>query len=279
MFRVVWLVILTGLLELSAVAQVSVGISLEREKYLLYEPFVATVEVNNYSAQPVKLADEEKQPWLRFEIVRKNGEHVVTIGPGYLAGSVTLNPGQTISKAINLVPYYNVRDLGDYRLRALVKVSGLGGAFASTEKQIEVVGGRQIWTQTAGVPGEQGQGSLRTYTLMTLRMEPYNWLYARVEDIRAGLVFGVIGLGAWVTLGPPQAAVDKDASLHVLHQIAPRNFRYAVITLNGAVTKRESYTDFDSRPELKRGEDGQVKIVGGEKMAPSVQPIMPGKRP
>ena len=259
----------------TAWAQISVRLSLERDRYLIYEPLTATVQVDNFGARPVTLKDAEGQPWLRFEILRKDGQRVAMIGPGFLAGSTTLGAGESAAKSANLVSYYNVRELGPYRVRAIVKCAGIGGAFPSNDHVFEVVGGRQLWAKSAGTLTPDGKESLRTFSLMTLRLEPYNRLYARVEDERAGLIFGVISLGPWVTLGAPQAELDKESRLHVLHQVAPRNFRYALISPSGAVLKREQYSDFESRPEMLRAEDGKVKIVGGELVSPAPPSVVP----
>ncbi len=251
----------------SAPAQVSVRLHLERDKFLIYEPIVATVHVENYGINTLKLTDEESQPWLRFEILRRSGQRVSMVGPGFLAGSTTVGGGRAVGKTADLVSFYNVRELGGYRVRAMVKVAGIGGAFASNELTFDVIGGRVLWSKPVGVAGAQGKESLRTYSLLTMRLEPYNRLYARVESEREGLIYGVVPLGPWVTLSLPRAEVDKENLLHVLHQIAPRNYSYTRIAPNGAVLKRDNYSNFTSTPELQRDSDRVVKVVGGEIIA------------
>ncbi len=259
----------------TASAQLSVRLRLDREKYLLYEPVSATVQVDNFGAAALKLDDAESAPWLRFEVLHKNGRRASVVGSGFLAGSTTLKPGEAVARSANLVAFYNIRDVGEYRVRAIVKAAGLGGGFVSNELAFFVVGGRMIWTKSVGVAGNKDKNTWRTYSLLTLRIDPYDRLYARVENEREELVYGVIPLGPSVTLGAPQAEVDRQARLHVLHQIAPRHFNYAVISMNGAVLNRDSYSDFESRPELRRAEDGDLKVIGGERIAssPSAVPL------
>jgi hypothetical protein len=258
---------LTALLATSVGAQVDVQLRLDRERYLLYEPIIATVQVNNYSAQPFRLTDQESSPWLRVQVVRQDGQRVPQVGPGFLGGSAQLDASQALARAVDLVAFYQIRGIGKYRANAMVRVAGIGGAFSSNQQTFEVTNGRQIWTKTVGVT-EDGKVSLRTYSLMVMRMEPHDWLYARVEDSQAGVIYGVLHLGVLVLLGPPRVEVDKESNLHVLHQIAPRHYRYALITPKAVVVKQESYSDFDSRPTLTRLDDGRVRVVGGEWIAP-----------
>ena len=254
------------LFALPASAQVNVRLDIERERYLLYEPMIVTVEIGNYSASPLQLTDQESTPWLRFEITRSNGERIGVVGPGFLAGTFTLEPGQGKAKTADLVAYYQIREPGKYRIRAMVKVNSLGGSFASREQVVEVVGGRQLTAKTAGFKDESGKDCLRNYSVMEVRLGTQVWLYARVEDQQGENIYGVVPLGEWVTFSAPTVDTDKQGNLHVLHQAQPRHFRYSVISPRATAVKRESFSNYNTLPELKRTEDGQLKVVGGESM-------------
>lgn len=269
------LTIVALFLAAPAWAQINLKLDFNRDRFLLYESMVATVEVSSYAAGEVKLEDEESTPWLRFDIARPNGEHIGMVGPGYLAGAVTLTRGQGIRKSVDVVQYYQVREPGKYRIRALVKVAGYNGTFASAEKVIDVASGRQLLTRTAGVKDDTGKESIRVYSVMELLLPPHSWLYARVEDQSSGVIYGVIPLGEWVTFSAPLGETDKDGNLHVLHQSQPRQYHYSVITPKASVLKREMYSNYNSVPGFKRAEDGQIKVVGGEAMGRPAPPPPP----
>ena len=256
-------------------AQITVRLDFGRERFLLYESMVATAEISSYAAGELRLVDEESAPWLRFEIMRPSGEHIETIGPGCLAGATTLVSGQAIAKAADLVAYYKIREPGKYRIRALVKVAGQSATFASGAKVIEVVPGKQLLTKTLGVKDEEGKESLRTYSVLEVLMDHQVWLYARVEDSQAGLVYGVIPLGEWVTFSSPKADADKDGNFHVLHQAQPRQYHYSVISPKAKVVKRETFSNYNSVPDIRRTADGQVKVVGGEAVGRPGRPQPP----
>ncbi|MBI5687487.1 MAG: hypothetical protein HZC54_20635 [Verrucomicrobia bacterium] len=254
-------------LALPAWAQVNVRLDLERERYLLYEPMVATVDVHNYSAGQIQLADQESTPWLRFEITRSTGERIGMVGPGFLAGTMTLGPGQAGAKAANLVAYYQIRAPGKYRVRALVRAGNLGGSFASRECTVDVVAGRQMLSKPAGFKDESGKEGLRNYSLIEVLLGRQVWLYARVEDQSGDNIYGVIPLGEWVTFSAPAAETDKEGNFHVLQQAQPRQFVHSVVSPKGVVLRRESLSNYNSIPELKRLADGAVRVVGGESLS------------
>jgi hypothetical protein len=263
------------LLASPAWAQVNLRLDLGRERFLLYESIPAVVEVTSYAAGELRLADEESTPWLQFDISRSNGEHIGMVGPGFLAGAAKLAGGQGIAKSVDLVAFYKIREPGRYRIRAMVKVSGIGGTFASQEKVIEVVSGHQLLVKNVGVKDEAGKESMRTYSVIEVLLAPQSWLYARVEDPQSGIIYGVIPMGEWVTFSPARAETDKSGNFHVLHQAQPRRFNYSVVTPQGTVVKRETYSNYNSVPDLRRGEDGQVKVVGGEAMGRPAPPPPP----
>ena len=265
-------------LAVPAWAQVNVRLDLERDRYLIFESMVATVDINNYSAVPLQLEDRESSPWLRFEINRSTGERISIAGAGFLAGNVTLEPGQTLAKSINLVRFYQIREPGRYRIRALARIGNLDGSFASREQTVEVVAGRQMLSKAAGFKDESGKDGLCNYVLLEVQLGRQIWLYARVEDQQGDTVYGVVPLGEWVTFSAPKANTDKDGNFHVLHQAQPRHFRYSIISPKAVVLKRQSLSNYNSVPDLTRSEDGQVKVTGGETMGGPQQP-RPAKAP
>ncbi|MFA6560966.1 MAG: hypothetical protein WCV00_03550 [Verrucomicrobiia bacterium] len=266
-------------LAVPAWAQINVRLDIERERYLLYEPMVVTVEVQNYSAGQVQLADKESMPWLQFEINRSTGERIGMVGPGFLAGTMTLGPGQGHAKAANLVAYYQIREPGKYRIRALVKLASVGGSFASREYTVDVVSGQPILSKSAGFKDESGKEGLRNYSLIEVRLGRQIWLYTRVEDQNGENIYGVVPLGEWVTFSKPTAQTDKDGNFHVLQQAQPRHFVHSVVSPKGAVLRRESFSNYNSIPELKRSPDGVVKVAGGESLSRQQQQPLAPKAP
>ena len=55
-----------GALAEQASAQVRVDISFKRKLYVLYEPLIATVTINNLSGRPLLLEDTDHHRWFGF---------------------------------------------------------------------------------------------------------------------------------------------------------------------------------------------------------------------
>src|SRR5207245_855782 len=73
----------------------------------------------------------------------------------------------------------------------------------------------------------------------------------------------VFVVGPMVSFGRPEAQVDQNSSLHVLHQDGATTFNYIVCNLEGEVTTRQTYEYVDTRPRLRLGDDGNVSVIGG----------------
>jgi hypothetical protein len=71
----------------------------------------------------------------------------------------------------------------------------------------------------------------------------------------------------------PQAQLDRENQLHILHCAAPRSWAYTRIGLNGQVLARSSFLEAKTRPKLFHSADGEVVVKGG--MAQEIAPPGP----
>ncbi len=169
-----------------------------------------------------------------------------------------------MTQKINLTPLFPMQDFGAYHVRAHVYFADLGRYFYSPAKVIEITDARPIWKQSVGVPGSVGaSGDARTYSLMTNRFPDHTSLYVRVEDENRGIVYTTYSLGHVIAFDEPQAEIDRENRLHVLHCAAPRVWSYTTIGLNGQLVARSTLLETKTRPHFKRSTDGDVAVVGG----------------
>jgi hypothetical protein len=68
----------------------------------------------------------------------------------------------------------------------------------------------------------------------------------------------------------PQAQLDRENQLHVLHCGAPRSWTYSRIGLNGEVLAHSTFYETKTRPRLFHSAEGEVVVKGGmsEETAP-----------
>lgn len=254
---------------LTANAQVQVDISMKRTLYIAYEPVLVTVTITNLSGNELPLADSGRNKWFGLQLETLDGRPLPPVDAEYSNQPVELGPQQKISRTVNLTPLFPVTEFGGYRLKANVYSQQNNRFFTSPSLSFEITDGRVMWQKAVGVPdGSPGAGSTRTITLLSHRLLQSTQLYLRIEDKQAGIVYCTHQLGRFLTLRNPNILLDAQNRIHVLQNSAPKNYIYSKIGLNGEVMERKSYNEFSSRPELRRGSDGSVLVVGGQPFDP-----------
>jgi hypothetical protein len=180
---------------------------------------------------------------------------------------MTLQPNQSITRTIDLMPSYDLRSRGIYRVQAVVDSGGM--RTSSSPLRFSITQGREIWTQTLGLPTRDDQPEeYRTFSLQTRRDGHSDYLYICVRDARKDIVYGLLEFGSYITLGEPRIRFDKEACLHLLYQSSPRAFGYVRVNPFAQVLDRAVYSDYSSKPELAIDLEGTVTVRGGEKVFP-----------
>ena len=245
-------------------AQLQVGLEIKRKFLMVYEPIVATVTVANMAGRDVTLADSPTQSWFGFQINRADGQLVPPTNPDYKLSPLTIPAGQTVKRSIVLNSIYPVRELGLYRVRAVIYFSAMDKYYQSQLINLELSEGKTIWQQTVGVPeGVEGAGGTRKLSLLSFRQAEYTMVYVRIEDVDSGTVFATTALGRVIAGLEPDAQVDLQNNLHVLQVTGAKTYLYSCLGLNGELLAQNTCYAVKSRPALRRDASGMVTVVGG----------------
>ena len=254
-------------------AQVTVDLSIKRTIFVAYEPLLATVRITNLTGGRLLLADVQGKKWFGFEIESLDGRPIPPSDSDYEIAPIQIEPGDSISRTVNLTQLYPLGDLGSYRIRASVYAAELSSYFASPPLTVEITEGRLIWQQTVGVPGGAGlAGTTRTISLLTHRLADRTDLYLRIEDKQAGIIYCTHRLGDCISFGKPEIQLDAENGIHVLQNNIPREFIYSKVGLDGKVLERLTYSAPKDRPQLVRANDGSVSVQGGSPYDPKASP-------
>ena len=268
------------LVAFSAQAQFQLDLKLPRLQFIAYEPVVATVGITNLAGRDVELRDSDSQVWFGFEITGSEGQPIAESSNKLSQSPLRIEAGKRVTQKINLTPLYAVHDLGTYHVRAYIHFGDLNRFFYSPRKVFEITDARPIWQRTVGVPNDAaGSGNVRTYSLLSNRFPDHTALYVRVEDKDTGIVYATVSLGRLISMYEPQAQLDRENQLHVLHCAAPRSWTYSRIALNGGVIAHSTFLETKTRPRLFHSPQGEVVVKGGMSEASAARPASAGPAP
>lgn len=259
-----------------ASAQLQVDIKLKRTLYISYEPILITVSLTNLSGNPLPLSDADGNHWFGFQIETLDGRPIAPRSLGYTNEPLVLQPGQKLSRTVNLTPLFPIGEFGGYRIRAAIYAATLKRYFNSPPLNIEITDGRPIFQKTVGVPeGMPGSGETRNITVLTHRLPNSTQLYVRIENAKGGTVFCTHRLGRLVSYGTPEILLDKKNQMHILQNVAPKAFLYSHIGLNGEVLGRKTYSQIVKRPILRESPDGTIQVIGAQEIDPTAEAAKP----
>ena len=263
MKRILFPVLLLALVS-SAKGQIQIDLKLARLQYIAYEPVMATVGITNLAGRDIDLHDIGGQAWFGFEITGGEGQPIAAISRSVSQPPLKIEAGKRVTQKINLTPLYAVHEFGTYHVRAYIYFADLSRFFYSPRKVFEVIGARPIWQRTVGIPSDKSvSGNVRTYSLLTNRLLDHTAVYVRVEDRDTGIVYATRSLGRIISMGEPQAELDRENQLHVLHCAAPRSWTYSRVGLDGEILTHTTYLETKTRPMLVHQSDGSVTVRGG----------------
>jgi hypothetical protein len=221
------------------------------------------------TGRDITLHDADGQKWCNFEIQTGEGRLVPARDQETGLVPLLIPAGETIKRSANLAALFPIGDFGMYRVRAAVYFAEARKFYDSQPANIEVSEGKVLWQQTVGVPeGREGAGGSRTLSLLSFRLEKDNRLYVRVEDKEGGVVYATQQLGPILTNNVPHAEIDRENQLHILQLVGLKTYAYTRVGLNGETLDHVTYNSVNSKPNLRKRENGEVVVVGGQVDAP-----------
>jgi hypothetical protein len=115
------------------------------------------------------------------------------------------------------------------------------------------------------------ESSERTYSL--IRFSPdadTTRLYLRVEDPEENIVYANLALGDLASYADPDVNFDPRGNVHVLQPVAQGTYLYSRADPDGKILDQTMFRTFRLvRPMLRKVEDGNVLVVGGQAIDPN----------
>lgn len=243
-------------------AQLDLRLETPQSSYLQYASIPVTVNLKNLGGQELVLEGRPDQAWLEMVVQSADGLLLKADRP-FQPPNLTLRAGERRSLPLDLSPNFLIREPGNYRVRASVRLPS--GQALLTEPLSFLVGrGEAIWT----VPRGEGK-ERRIYTLLRFYEDPNVGLYLRVEVPEQNLVYPSRRLGPFLPLGKPAAEFDSENHLHLLYAVAPGQYRLTVVNQDGNLLREELRQETLAKPKLRTSPDGLIEVEGGTVILPS----------
>lgn len=288
--------------SIPAFGQLAIGVTLNRDSYVEFEPILAEVTIRNVSGNTLDFrpgtngAKPGVAPgFLKFEITDNNGKKSELLAPPFNpAIGLLLTAGATSSRHVQINEHYGVTSAGHYRIMVRVGHRRFGTDYASPDTPFRVqravalrnLDGKPL-LRTVGVPGKDPDAPIQTRDceLFYFSSKGGTICGLRISDKKA--IHAVVRLGPLLRGAQPQLQVDSRSLLHILLDIGPRLAAYWVFGLDGTQKQKSYYRmDKENLPYLQRDPDlGRVMVVGGVPAVAGVDyeltpaPFMPAMPP
>ena len=254
-------------------AQLIVSMNLSKTNYITYEPIVATVTIYNRAGNDIVLGGPKGRGWMSFDVYR-DGQ---LLSPRSVDGgfeTMLVKAGRSVTKKVDINRLYPVSDYGSYTINASVYFPPRRSYFSSKKSRINVTDARAFWKQSFGFSqGRNKLASFRQFSLHEHRESANSALYVRLRETKGTKVYCTFSLGRFINVRKPQATIDAQNRLHVMHMISPRIYSHARVSPEGAFLGNEYFRETaDTRPSLVIDEGGTVKVVGGIAYDPNKPP-------
>lgn len=249
----------------SAKAQLMVQMKLQKTHYLAYESMQATVTINNRSGHDVVLGGPKNSSWLTFDIYRDGQLLSPRSSGGARFSPILLTSGKSVVKTVDIAQIYPVSDYGSYSISATAYFPPLRKYFSSPTQRANVTDSRAFWKQSVGVSrGRYKLASFREFSLHEHRDSNSSAIYVRLREAKGTRVYCTFSLGRFINVRKPQATVDSENRLHVMHMISPHIYSHARVSPDGKFLGNKYYRAVaNNRPTLTINTGGSVKVVGG----------------
>lgn len=250
----------------AASAQINLDLKLDRSLYLAHEPITGEIVIVNMAGRDLIFGESGGLSWLDFTVTDGAGHLITPVQGEPNERPIVLGAGQTHKHKVTINRRYPMANIGTYRVKASIHFPQINRVFETKPITVQVTDGQPMWSQIVGVPqGHPQAGTYREYSLMTYYHGARSKsLYFRLKDSDSGMVFRTYPIGDYMTLRPPEKAIDSQNQLHILHMSGPQAYKYTVINIDGEPVRQQNlYEKGANRPQLKNSGYGEVTISGG----------------
>ena len=254
-------------------ADVVMKLTMPRERYMTYEPVIASLTLRNTSGQSLIFGHEaEFSGHLEIGLFDLHDRPVKGSGTKVNLKGLILRPGADHHIRVNIGKWLDMRRAGSYKLKLFIAHPMLKNEYESNFCSFDISNGQVFWQRNFGIPNLQGAQlgedlKIRTYTVKTLQEKSDVYFYLFVEDKTK--IYAIKYLGTLLGRELPSFELDSLNQLHMLLPVASKKFSYVVFDWHGKEEKQSYYKTSRTVPALfRQSTTGDVSVIGGELLLP-----------
>jgi hypothetical protein len=256
---------LLGLMASSVHAQLGVGLALPQRDYILYEPVMLEIALLNSSGKNIIFNEDQK--WIDLEVVREKTDLISKTDRPIVDKTIYLDAASSVTLKTNVTYTHEIREPGNYEIQAKVRYKGR--TYASAILPITIVNGSVQWKQRFAYTNPKSKkDEIREYELVAQKQNKGNRLVARIRDPEKRRVMCCTPVGDLMGFGAPEAKIDSGGTLHVLNQIAPKQYLYSKISPEGIRERPRFFISVTNPPSLIESAEEGILVLGGNEVGP-----------
>lgn len=255
------LALLILLLSSSALqAQFSGSIKVLKRNHIVGEPVIVKVTMTNYTGSE-QILQGKRMPWISFIVKSSTGNPVIARRHP-APGPVVIAPGQTLAKEFNLSEQFQLNQIGNFSVSAVIRPSDESVEGTNTNRDhFQLSGGRPYWSQKVGGVGPN-DASTREYRLLQFRSDKSNQLFVQIKDAQSGQMVRTAALGDILMMRKPSMTIDGERHLNVLFLTNPTTYLHYRIDPDGNILTRDMHRRAaHGEPKLTVMDQGVVVVT------------------
>lgn len=260
------ILLLLLLTAFSAYSQIGMNLTAEHERFLKFERIQMHLILRNYSGNTLTFGSADANGGrLIFTVTSQSGNKLIEMldPKANPMEGMLFAPGESRELTITLNALFDLQKDGFYTVTAYIDHKRLPQGFASNTVNFEVRDGMLITSKTIGLPTAKSDELIKNVTASLMRFnDGKSEIYClRIDDDNC--VYGTFRIGPYIAGSQPQLDADGTSAIHVLVQVRPRLYAYAVYSIVSGEAKLRQlkyYLPDNGVPTLSRA-PGYLKIL------------------
>ena len=227
-------------------AQLQVRLELEHRSFMVGEPFMARVLVENQGSTPVVLGDAYHNAELFIELVPRGSGPLPEAQRRQVRRDRVIMMGERDTELVEVTSLFEGHAPGTYLLRALMRYEDR--LYQSNAIAFDRVRGIEMQSVRRALPGYHDIVLL--YSLRYTRRDAGEVAFLVIEDSATGDNYGTFTLGPSVRVNPPAISFDSQGRAVVVHQSGRNRFTRSVVSADrdGAAFVAQTHHLPDGKP-------------------------------